>query len=283
MRHLEVEDLEVIADGGSPAELEPLDVFVYGHTGTYEDAVSGLVQAGNPGFRYYNVLTLPRPEWVGGDDTWLNWIDAKVRTEWNAVLVDTLGRKVLFSALGNPSLIDWSKIDAGHQQEIADTQVRLSRACTHMFIDQYWLAPADWMDAPDGGSIEHLAPGTAEAWKLNISNYLTLVREGVNDRAGGIVLVNGERQSTMPVFLENSHWVHIWPWEQSVELWRGHRRNVLSVDPGNFETVLLKAWIDYGGMISLTQDSFEQVQPFYERAVRCRKAGKVVPRSTLAK
>lgn len=275
MRDFQVPDLGRVFDGAPVDTLEPYDVFVYGHTGLYEKTVGQMVDAGNPGYRYYNMLTLPLPSWVGGDNVWFNWLNATVR-DWDAVLTDTLGAELVFIAFGFPSIYDWSEIGPERYSQIIDQQLAFKGACVNLFLDQFWLQPADWMmDEVLGPGLGAVDQKKLPLWETNITNYLMALRKTVAAR-GGLVLVNGDRGAPQPMFIENAQWVHMWPWQSSVDLWRKHRQNVLSVDSGGYEDSLLVAWLKYGGTISLTGESWATDQSFYLRADKSRKAGMLV-------
>jgi len=275
MRDFQVPDLGLVFDGAPVDTLEPYDVFVYGHTGLYEKTVGQMVEAGNPGSRYYNALTLPLPDWVGGNDLWFNWISGTVR-DWDAVLTDTLGTELVFGAFGFPSIYDWSELGPERYSQIIDQQIAFKGACVNLFLDQFWLQPAEWMMdevlGPSFGAVDQkkLAP-----WETNITNYLLALRKALATR-GGVVLVNGDRGAPQPMFIENAHWVHMWPWQSSVDLWRKHRQNVLSVDPGQYEDSLIVVWLKHGGTISMTGEGFSDDQRFYERASKSRELGMLV-------
>jgi hypothetical protein len=280
MQHFEVRDLEAVGEAGPLEVLEPYDLFVYGHTGAYEDAYNRLLKDGKHSYRYFNCLTLPLEEWIGGGNPWFDWIDSVAVRRWHAVLTDTLGREARFIAFGKPRLFDWTVISSARADTLIRKQMELSGSLTrNLFLDQLWLVPAEWMFDPASGVTLGgcLTPAEMATWETNVGSYVKLARMQVQTR-NGIVLFNGGTGAPTPTFFENSQWSWYWgPWESVVNRWRSDPRNVLSIDPGIDETRLLDTWIKYGGIISVTGDNREQVKPFYERAARCRKAGKVVP------
>jgi hypothetical protein len=275
MRHFQVADLGMVFDGAPADTLKPYDVFVYGHTGLYEKTVSDLVAKGENGYRYYQVLTMPLSEWIGGDNVWFNWLDITIRG-WDAILTDTLGTEVVFGAFGNPAIIDWSELGPDRYSQIIDQQMATKGACKNMHLDQFWFEPADWMIDKDlGPAFSAVDPKKAELWKRNITNYLLSLRKVISAQ-NGLVLTNGDRSAPQPMFIENAHWVHMWPWQSSVDLWRKHRQNVLSVDPGQYEDSLIVVWLKHGGTISMTGEGFSDDQRFYERASKSRELGMLV-------
>lgn len=262
-----------------PAVVEPLDAFTYGHTGLYETGFR-LLAKDRDAFRYYNVLTTPLPQWVGGDDKWFNWADSAIVKKWKAVLVDTAtGVPARFQYFGGPCFYDWSKIGAERAALIVEMQFRFANGAPSLFADQLWLTPREWMFDPQGpGVYDVLSEHGLQLWEQNILRYLELARARAGS-LGGYVLANGDPNAPMPINIENAQWEWYWgPWQGVVALWRQNPKNILSVDPGRHEDSLLVAWMKYGGTISFTGDNFEQSQPFYLWAQECRKQGKFVPR-----
>jgi len=275
MRHFQVADLGLVFDGAPADTLKPYDVFVYGHTGLYEKTVSELVAKGENGYRYYQVLTMPLTSWVGGDNVWFNWLDPTIRG-WDAVLTDTLGTEVVFGAFGFPAIIDWSEIGPERYLQIVEQQMEAKGACKNLHLDQFWFEPDEWMiDKTLGPDFSALDETKFAAWRQNITGYLLAIRKAAAAQ-DGIVLTNGDRSAPMPIFIENAHWVHMWPWQSSVDLWRKHRQNVLSVDPGQYEDSLIVVWLKHGGTISVTGEGFSDDQRFYERAAKSRELGVLV-------
>jgi hypothetical protein len=264
LRHFEVRDLGRVGDGEGPQVLEPFDGFVYGHHGTYEDAIATLASRGKTCYRYYNVLTTPLPEWIGGGSPWFDWVDSVVVRQWGATVRQADGRPARFRWFGKPAIIDWSQIGPARGRVIAQKQVELLGAARGLFLDQFWLGPAPWMFDRESGEFQEWPKARAAAWQTNILSYLDHVRA----LAPGPTLINGADDAPMPICLENAQ--NDWP--ASVALWKRHPLNVLSirVDAPAYQDSLIGLWLGRGGLIAMSGE-WAETQPFYARASSARE------------
>lgn len=246
MRFLSIEDVAV------PVKyLEPLDAFVYNHIGYHEIECHTLQKGGLDGYRYFNVLTAPLPEWVDPSAPWFHWVDSVIVREWDAVIDSTR-----FIAFGNPLILDWTKITPSRGEQMAYRQLALIRDA-NVYLDQFWYEPADWMCNP-------IVPLPDSAlWRANISYYLDFIRLAHD----GIVLVNGDDSVPPPILLENADW----SWEKSVKLWRLDYRNVLMVD---YTSVMvdqaIQVWVEGPGALAFS-GSRAETQAAYDRAEAVRR------------
>jgi hypothetical protein len=266
LQQFEVRDLERLAQGEDPLVLEPFDAFVYGHNGTYEEVVATLVARGKTGFRYYNVLTAPLPEWIGGGSPWFDWVDSVVVRQWRATIRYQDGRPARFRWFGKPVIFDWSQIGPERGRAIAVKQIELLGATRGLFLDQFWLAPAQWMFDRESGDPEAWPKAREKAWETNLRSYLDQVRA----LAPGPVLLNGADDAPMPIYLENAQN----DWAASVALWKKDPMNVLSVrvDALAYQDSLIDVWRDRGGFIAISAGELPEIQSFYQRAASVREA-----------
>lgn len=267
IRHLTVSDFDAYKIGA--AEIEPADAIVYNQW--FHDAeIETLATQGVEGWRYYNVLTAPLPDWVGGGNPWFDWADSTIVRSWGAVVKDTTGTPALFSAFGNPLIFDWSELDGKRTELIIQKQLELLDPCKSIFLDQYWLEPSDWMFKQGHPGMDVLADSDCVTWKTNVTFYLDGIRQGLEKQGGNLVIVNGERGAPPPVFLENSQSHPSENWGLSVKRWLEHPENVLSVDPvWPWPESLLVHYKLSGGMVSVTGGLVE-TQKFYEAAEKAR-------------
>lgn len=267
MRHFEVPDLLQISQGRPLSILEPYEAFVYGHPGMQEPIMNQMVSAGNMGYRYFNVLELPYSGWVGRGNRWFDFVDSLVVAQWGAVLSDSVGVPIRFAFYQGAYLFDWSEIDSLRALQLIDKQLALRGTAKSVFLDQYWQKLEYWMAGTSGPPLSAVKISVQDQWSRNIATYLRLIRSKVGK---DFVITNGDRTTPPPVYLENSNWIHQWPWKESVSLWRKHPKSVLSVDVGTrYEDSLLVAWKQSGGTIAVT-GTLAETQSFYTRADQAR-------------
>jgi len=222
LRHFEVRDLEQIRRRTGP-QLDTFDGFVYGHIGTEEDTVRELQDAGKMSLRYFNVLTMPAPDW---HDPWFDYVRSSVVPLRRA---DGLG--AYFPSqweYGARALWDWSLWTRMRLKNLARKIRELSGPEAGVFLDQFWMMPRDWMfgdRTPEGleaAKIEDFPGSKWYRWERMIGDFLTMLRQMI---APHPVVVNGDRTPSPPIYLEHPEW---YPLDHEEQLYLEHESTVLA-------------------------------------------------------
>lgn len=271
LRELQVRDLARVAEGEPTSVLGPAELFRYGHEGIHEDIVFAIVKDGDRVHRYFNVLTTPLPEWVNRGSVWFDYAWKTIHLRWGAVVRDSLGVKARFQYYGQPFVFDWSVITPARSDSIIAVQMACLGAAQDAFADQFWVTPKSWFFPPGSKAYGDITPAEAQAWKTNVLYYAQAFRKAVAAK-GGTVILNGDPDAPPPIFIENAQWTWYWgPWKSTVERWKRHPGNVLSVDAGGpYVDTLLATWLGRKAGTVCVDGSVAETQTFYDRAEASR-------------
>jgi hypothetical protein len=221
-------------------------VFSIGHG--QEELAAEYAAKGYRAWTYFNVLTIPPPEWADPLPPYLATVRALCPPLMDPQTITGAGApEPVKSWSGGRQLIDWAQMGP-HIDDLADMviqELNAVKGAYGAFHDLAWRQPEDWMMVPP----EVYAIFPTAKWTLWEENF---ARFQAATGPRNLTLSNGDRSIPAPLYLEYAEKT----WDRDYAIWFENEDTVLSVNAADTEAVESlsaehekhkKKWIAFSG------------------------------------